>query len=173
MRSATLLAFVDWRPSAVKRTILVSAAGCGLALEPPLGASLGDGSEAALCRSHASTARARAALPAPRQALCVQRRLGQPLVGRFRPSVGQPFARCAWLRAVTNTCFGRIRGINHSDIVRVLAWLGRALIARCAAYLAALVHLVASFEAEKYALDVANTALQSAPCTRRSACPGS
>ena len=52
-------------------------------------------------------------------------------------------------------------------IVRVLAWLGRALIARCAAYLASLVDFVASFEAEKYVLDVANTALQSAPYTQR------
>ena len=55
MRSATLLAFVDWRPSAVKRTILVSAAGCGLALEPPLGASLGDGAPEELFVAYVST----------------------------------------------------------------------------------------------------------------------
>ena len=55
MRSATLLAFVDWRPSAVKRVILLSAAGCGLALERPLGASLGDGAPEELFVAYVST----------------------------------------------------------------------------------------------------------------------
>ena len=50
MRSATLLAFVDWRPSAVKRVILLSTGGCGLALE--LGrASLCDGAPEEPCLS--------------------------------------------------------------------------------------------------------------------------
>jgi hypothetical protein len=65
-------------------------------------------------------ARPRAALPARRQGLCVQRRLGQPLVGRFRPSVGQPFAHRTWLRAVTNTSFRKDpRDKSFVDILRV------------------------------------------------------
>ena len=55
MRSATLLAFVDWRPSAVNSTILVSAAGRGLALELGDGASLGDGAPEEPCLYQQST----------------------------------------------------------------------------------------------------------------------
>ena len=69
MRSATLLAFVDWRPSAVKRVIL-SGVGwlChwrgGSRARPRARGSAGG----AVCRL-CIDARPRAALPAPRQAL--------------------------------------------------------------------------------------------------------
>ena len=114
MRSATLLAFVDWRPSAVKRTILVSAAGCGLALEPPLGASLGDGSEAALCRSHASTARPRAALPAPRQALYPTFSAAWAATSGFVLAGGPSSRVVGCYEGPRTPCFGRILGINPS-----------------------------------------------------------
>ena len=54
MRSATLLAFVDWRPPAVKRVIL-SVGRCGLALELGDGASLGDGAPEEPCLYNTST----------------------------------------------------------------------------------------------------------------------
>ena len=55
MRSATLLAFVDWRPSAVKRVIFVGRWRCGLALELGDGASLGDGAPEELFVAYVST----------------------------------------------------------------------------------------------------------------------
>ena len=113
MRSATLLAFVDWRPSAVKRVIL-SVGGCGLALELGDGASLGDGAPEELFVAYVST-----------------RVRGQPcrLRGRgFRPRSAPPraatsgfvlagrpeLARCNCYERSRTPCFGRIRGINHS-----------------------------------------------------------
>ena len=115
MRSATLLAFVDCRPSAVKSTILVLAAGCGLALERRLGASLGYGApEEELFVAYVSTrvrgqpCRLRGRGFIPRSAPSWAATSGFVLEGRPK------LAPSAWLRAVANTCFGRIRGINHS-----------------------------------------------------------
>ena len=114
MRSATLLAFVDWRPSAVNSTILVSAAGRGLALELGDGASLGDGAPEEPCLYQQSThvrgqpCRLRGRRFIPRSAPPWAATSGFVLAGR------PELARCNCYERSRTPCFGRIRGINHS-----------------------------------------------------------
>ena len=118
MRSATLLAFVDWRPSAVNSTILVSAAGRGLALELGDGASLGDGAPEEPCLYQQSThvrgqpCRLQGRGFRPRSAPA---KAAPTSLRRFRPLVWGSLSRIAsGYERPRIPCFGRIRGINHS-----------------------------------------------------------
>ena len=102
----------------------MSAAGCGPALERPLGASLGDGAPEELFVAYVSTRVRGQPCRLGGRGFRPRSAPSGSLVGRFRPSGAKPLAPCAWLRAVVNTCFRRIRGLDPLlGIVRVWAGL--------------------------------------------------
>ena len=132
MRSATLLAFVDWRPSAVKSTIL-SGVDWAVALVRRLArASLRDG--ASQYRVARTRRRASAGSPAgSRQGLwaAFQRWGSATSLRRFRPSGGVPEDHCAWLWAVTNTLFRKDprdkSRVDRAGSSWIITWFKRLL----------------------------------------------